>query len=242
MRNSPLFTLLFPHEDHSFQAFLCLSFGSLTMMYLGLGFIGFLLFGARLVLESVGLCLLPNSDGFSHCFLEQFFTLSSLLSFGTHCCFALSPWCDGRWSRGSLNIKGCGGKSWKLEIQKLREGLCPHTPQSPLQTSPAPPAPPPAKQKLEDQLPSRSIKGASWQHSSRPPVPARVPGWGGVYQTPPLKRPCLLFPYCPLWKSSIREMGNMAPRPLLEDGASTQIILQGRRVSSPSFIVSQSFI
>ena len=63
-----LFTSLFPHEYHSFQAFLCLSFGSLTMMYLGLGFIGFLLFGVCLVLESVGLCLLPNSEGFQSLF------------------------------------------------------------------------------------------------------------------------------------------------------------------------------
>ena len=53
---------------------------------------------------------------------------SLLLCFGTHCCFALSPWCDGQWSRGSLNLKECRGKSWKLEIQKLGEGLCPYTP------------------------------------------------------------------------------------------------------------------
>lgn len=58
----------FPHEYHSFQAFLCLSFTGLTLTHLGLDFTGFLLFGVRLVLESAAWCLLPNSEGFQSLF------------------------------------------------------------------------------------------------------------------------------------------------------------------------------
>lgn len=134
MRNPQLFTLLFPHNCHSFQAFLSLSFRSLTMMCRGLDFIGLFLFGVHSASWISRFVFCQIWKIFNYCFFEYIFSLSPFLlsSWDSLLLCILSPRSEGENGVGGvLILKDVVGRTGSLKSRSLEKGSVPTSPPQP---------------------------------------------------------------------------------------------------------------